>query len=65
MEFMLECKGIIHVIRDGDSLYSLSQKYHVPLTQVMYANPFVDIYNLQIGDEICIPVSLRDETPQA
>lgn len=61
----MECKGIIHVIRDGDSLYSLSQKYHVPLTQVMYANPFVDIYNLQIGDEICIPVSLRDETPQA
>ena len=39
---------------------TLSRKYHVPLVQVMYANPFVDIYNLQVGDELCIPVSLRD-----
>ena len=22
----------------------------------MYANPYVNIYNLQIGDELCIPV---------
>ena len=58
----MECRGIIHVVREGDTLYTLSRKYHVPLPQVMYANPFVDIYNLQIGDELCIPVSLRDET---
>ncbi len=61
MEFMMECRGIIHVVREGDTLYLLSRKYHVPLLQIMYANPFVDIYNLQIGDELCIPVSLRDE----
>ncbi len=47
------------MIREGDTLYTLSRKYHVPLLQVMYANPFVDIYNLQVGDEICVPVSLR------
>ena len=40
MEFMMECRGIIHVVREGDTLYTLSQKYHVPLLQVMYANPF-------------------------
>lgn len=56
----MECRGIIHVVREGDTLYTLSRKYHVPLLQVMYANPFVDIYNLQAGDELCIPVSLRD-----
>ncbi len=60
LEFMMECRGIIHVVREGDTLYTLSRKYHVPLPQVMYANPFVDIYNLQAGDEICIPVSLKD-----
>ena len=60
MEFMMECRGIIHVVKEGDTLYTLSRKYHVPLVQVMYANPFVDIYNLQVGDELCIPVSLRD-----
>lgn len=54
------CRGIIHVVREGDTLYLLSKKYHVPLPQIMYSNPFVDIYNLQIGDELCIPVSLRD-----
>lgn len=55
----MECRGIIHVVREGDSLYALSRKYHVPLTQIMYSNPFVDIYNLQVGDELCIPVSLH------
>lgn len=60
MEFMMGCRGIIHVVREGDTLYLLSKKYHVPLPQIMYSNPFVDIYNLQIGDELCIPVSLRD-----
>lgn len=55
----MECRGIIHVVREGDTLYTLGRRYHVPLTQIMYANPFVDIYNLQVGDELCIPVSLR------
>lgn len=55
----MECRGIIHVVREGDTLYLLSKKYHVELTQIMYANPFVDIYNLQAGDELCIPVSFR------
>ena len=55
----MECNGIIHVIKAGDTLYTLSRKYHVPLMQIMYANPFVDIYNLQVGDEICVPVVLR------
>ncbi len=53
------CRGIIHVIQKGDTLYLLSKKYHISVAQIMYANPFVDIYNLTIGDELCIPVSLR------
>lgn len=55
----MDCRGIIHVIKAGDTLYTLSQKYHVSVTQLMYANPFVNIYNLQIGEELCIPVSFR------
>lgn len=54
-----QCRGIIHVIQKGDTLYLLSKKYHVSVAQIMYANPYVDIYNLTIGDELCIPVSLR------
>lgn len=53
------CRGIIHVVQKGDTLYLLGKKYHVSVAKIMYANPYVDIYNLTVGDELCIPVSLR------
>ena len=49
------CNGQIHSIEEGDTLYNLSRKYHVPLAMLLRANPYVDVYNLQIGDTICIP----------
>ena len=49
------CKGLVHVVQKGDTLYELGKHYHVSVTQLMFANPFVDVYNLQIGDELCIP----------
>ena len=55
------CRGIIHVIEKGDTLYDLGKRYHVSVGQLMFANPFVNVYNLQIGDELCIPVSMRPE----
>ncbi len=45
-----------YVIGNGDTLYSISREYNVPLPLILRLNPFVDIYNLQVGDEICIPV---------
>jgi LysM repeat protein len=53
------CRGIIHVIQKGDTLYQLGKKYHVSVGQLMFANPFVDVYNLQIGDELCIPATIQ------
>ena len=50
------CRGIIHVIEPGDTLYLLGRRYRVSVSDIMYANPFVNIYNLQVGDELCIPV---------
>lgn len=51
------CRGIVHVIRRGDSLYTISKRYNVPLALIMRANPYVDVYNLQVGDEICVPTT--------
>lgn len=51
------CRGVVHVVEKGDTLYKLGQKYHVSVSAIMYANPYVNIYNLQIGDELCIPVA--------
>ncbi len=53
------CRGIIHVIQKGDTLYQLGKRYHVSVGQLMFANPFVDVYNLQIGDELCIPATIQ------
>ena len=49
------CHGMTHVIKEGDTLYHISRRYQVPLALLLRANPYVDVYNLQIGDEICIP----------
>lgn len=51
------CNGMIHVIKPGENLYLLSRKYHVPLALILRANPYVDVYNLQPGQEVCIPMS--------
>lgn len=57
------CNGTKYVIKKGDTLYSISRKYDVPLALVLRANPYVDVYNLQIGDEICIPSKKESSTP--
>ncbi len=49
---------LIHVIQEGDTLYGISRKYNVPLSAMFRANPYVDIYNLQIGNELCVPVAM-------
>lgn len=50
------CNGMVHVIKQGETLYQLSRRYRVPLALILRANPYVDVYNLQVGQEICIPM---------
>lgn len=57
------CNGTKYVIKKGDTLYSISRRYDVPLALVLRANPYVDVYNLQVGDEICIPSSKESMPP--
>lgn len=49
------CRGHIHVVKAGDTLYKLARQYDVKLFDIMRLNPYVNVYNLQVGDEICIP----------
>lgn len=66
----IQCRGILHIVEAGDTLYKIGKKYGVPLSRVMYANPYVNVYNLQPGDEICVPVMTprmpmgKDNIPQ-
>ncbi len=50
-----DCIGFIHTVEKGDTLYKIGKKYGVRVSALLYANPYVDVYSLQAGDEICIP----------
>lgn len=50
------CRGMIYKVESGDTLYSISRKYDLRVRELMLANPFVNVYNLQVGEELCIPV---------
>ena len=56
---MEDCHGFLHTVEKGDTLYLLSRRYGVPLWTILFANPYINVYNLQIGDEICIPRRIR------
>lgn len=47
-----------YVIKQGDSLYKISRQFHVSIDEIMKANPLMNIYNLQVDEVICIPVSM-------
>lgn len=49
------CRGTVYTVKEGDTLYLISRKFRVPLAFILKANPMVDIYNLQIGQQICVP----------
>lgn len=52
------CDGVVHVIEQGDTLYKLSRQYMVKIEDILYKNPFINMYNLQVGEKICIPVMM-------
>lgn len=51
------CNGLIYKVEAGDTLYSISRKYRLRVRDIMKSNPFVNVYNLRIGEELCIPVA--------
>lgn len=57
------CTGVMHEIKKGDTLYKLSRFYGVTLESMMESNPNVNVYNLQIGDHLCIPIQDEDINP--
>lgn len=53
--YFSSCNGIVYTVNHGDSLYRISKMFEVPLEDLLKANPYADISNLQIGEAICIP----------
>ena len=49
---------INYTIKKGDTLYKISRQYKIGVSAIIDANPFVNVYNLIVGETICIPVSV-------
>ncbi len=58
-----DCKGMLHTIVAGDTLYLIAKKHDISLDALMDANPNVDPYNLRIGTKLCIPIHERQPAP--
>ena len=52
----------IYTVAEGDTLYSIGEKYDLPVSLLMRVNDIDNPYNLQIGTRICIPVT-EDQLP--
>ncbi len=59
-----EPKGTYHKLRRGQTLYTLSQLYQVPLNRLMRANRIGDPNRIRTGTVIFIPGSSRSVSPQ-
>lgn len=55
MEHSCNPIGFVHTVGKGDTLYLLGKRYHVRVSALIFANPYVDVYDLRPGDQLCIP----------
>jgi LysM repeat protein len=44
-----------YYIQPGDTIYNISQRFGFTTNAILNLNPGINIYNLQIGQRICIP----------
>lgn len=59
-----ETPYLIYTVQRGDSLWKISQRYGIPVNEIIAFNN-LDTINLKVGDELRIPVSsLNDDTKQ-
>ena len=50
--------GNFYIIRQGDSLYKISQTFDISVSDILRLNPGINPQNLSVGDVLCIPLSL-------
>lgn len=49
---------INYTVKKGDTLYNISRHFNIGLDAIIAANPLVNVYNLMVGEIICIPISV-------
>lgn len=44
-----------YTIKEGDTLYKISNQYNTTVDAIIYSNPDIEVNNLQVGEEIIVP----------
>jgi LysM repeat protein len=52
---------LFYEVKQGDTLYSISRRYNVDVNAIIKANPFINVYNLQVGDVLNLPCVPRNK----
>ncbi len=52
----IQCKGTIYVVQPGDTMYKIAKKYRINMETIMQNNPYLNVFNLKPGDEMCLPL---------
>jgi murein DD-endopeptidase MepM/ murein hydrolase activator NlpD len=50
---------VVHVVEPGDTIYRLSQRYGVPVADIVSANGITDVSALEVGTQLVIPGAKR------
>lgn len=45
----------VYTVASGDTLYTIADKYDLPVSLLMKVNYITNPYNVQIGTKLCIP----------
>ena len=54
-------KCTVHTVVEGDTLYSLSKRYDVPLKQIMELNSEVEADSMSVGMNLYIPYNVKSK----
>lgn len=56
----------IHIIRPGDTISKIVQKYNIPLERLREANPHItNLDKLEVGEKVCIPTGKIPVAPKS
>jgi len=47
--------GVYWIVAPGDTLYRIAQAVGTSVEKLLELNPYIDPYNLQVGQTICLP----------
>lgn len=53
----------IHIVKAGDTLYTISKLHNIPVPVLMQVNKIMNPYGLRIGQRVCIPGEAPSPVP--